>query len=63
MISVLSDLQKLAVSAERSVCFVGENTLCKHFAQLHALLIEAVDIPDKSLEHDLVLKMSQESAE
>ena len=37
--------------------------LGKNLAELNAFLIEAVQIPDKALEHDLVLKVCEQSAE
>ena len=40
-----------------------EDALGKNLAELNAFLIEAVQIPDKALEHDLVLKVCEQSAE
>ena len=40
-----------------------QHALGQHLAQLHALLVKAVQVPRKALEHDLVLKVRQQRAE
>ena len=57
-----SDFKQIAVGFECSIRVMGQNTLGKEFAELYAFLIEAVDIPQESLEHDLVLEMGEECA-
>ena len=42
---------------------MGEHSLCEHLAELNAFLVEAVQVPAESLEHDLVLEMSEQCAE
>ena len=37
-----------------------KNTLSKHLAELNALLVEAVDIPEEALEHNLILEMREQ---
>ena len=58
-----SDVEQLAVLSECAVCLVSENLLGKNLTKLNTFLIEAVNIPDESLEHDLILKMREKSAE
>ena len=40
-----------------------KDALCEELAELDAFLVEAVDIPDEALEHNLVLEVSQQNAE
>ena len=54
------DVKKLRVRVESSVCLVSKHLFCQHFAQLYTLLIEAVQIPQESLEHYLVLIMCKQ---
>ncbi len=42
---------------------MGQNALCKDLAELYAFLIEAVDVPDKALEHDLVLEVCKKGTQ
>ena len=55
--NLLSDIQQITVCFQRSVCLMGKDFLGQNLTQLHAFLIEAVYIPYKALEHDLVLKV------
>ena len=55
-----SDIQKIAVLFQRSVCLMSQYFLSQYLAQLNAFLIKAVYIPDEALEHDLVLKVCQQ---
>ena len=57
------DIQQLAVDLQSAIGLMGQNALCQELAQLHAFLVEGVDIPRKALEHDLVLKVGQQSAQ
>ena len=34
-----------------------KNTFCKNLTKLYTFLVEAVQVPYKALEHDLVLKV------
>ena len=40
-----------------------QDTLCQHFSKLNALLVKAVDVPQESLEHHLILKMSKKRSQ
>ena len=40
---------------------MSENTFCKNLTKLYTLLVKAVQVPYKALEHDLILKMSKKS--
>ena len=42
---------------------MSEDALGQELAELDAFLIEAVHVPDEALEHDLVLEVSEQSAE
>ena len=42
---------------------MSQNALSKELAELYAFLVEAVDVPYKALEHDLVLEVCKERAE
>ena len=55
-------MQQIAESSQSTICLVGKHLLGKHFAKLDAFLIEGIDIPGKSLEHDLVFKVGKQSA-
>ena len=57
------DPEHICVLFECSVCVVREDALCKDFAELYAFLVEAVQIPEESLEHDLVFEVREECAE
>ena len=52
------DIQKIAVFFQCSVCIMSQHPFCQNFSELNAFLIETVDIPQESLEHDLVLEVS-----
>ena len=60
---LMLNTQQVAVLLECAVGLVREDALGKNLAELNAFLIEAVQIPDKALEHDLVLKVCEQSAE
>ena len=47
-----SNVQKVAVSTQRTIGFVGQNLFRQYLAQLDAFLVEAVQIPCKALKHD-----------
>ena len=57
-----SDAQEVAINLEGAVGFVSQNLLGKDFAELNAFLVEGVDVPREALEHDLVFKVSKQSA-
>ena len=57
---IRSDVQQIAVCFQRAVRFMRENTLGEHLAKLHALLVEAVQIPAEALEHHFVFKVRQQ---
>ena len=61
--SVGSDLKHIRVRLQSAVGVVSQNALSKEFAELYAFLVEAVDVPYKALEHNLVLEVSKECAE
>ena len=42
---------------------MGEDAFGEDFAKLYAFLVEAVQVPDESLEHDLVFEMGKQRAE
>ena len=52
-----SDIQQITVNFQCSVSVVCKYTFCKDFTKLYTLLVEAVQIPEEALEHDLVLKV------
>ena len=54
-----SDIQQITVNFQCSVSVVCKYTFCKDFTKLYTLLVEAVQIPEEALEHDLVLKVCQ----
>ena len=39
---------------------MSKNTFCKNLTKLYTLLVKAVQVPYKALEHDLVLKVSKQ---
>ena len=41
---------------------MSQNTFCQNLAKLYSFLVETVDIPKESLEHDLVFKVCKQSA-
>ena len=57
---VLSDIQKIAVGSQCTIRIVCKNPLCQDLSKLYTFLIEAVQIPEEALEHDLVLKVSKQ---
>ena len=57
------DSQHLAVYGQRAIGLVCEHALCQDLAQLDAFLVEAVEIPEEALEHDLVLEVGEKSTE
>ena len=40
---------------------MSKNTFCKNLTKLYTLLVKAVQVPYKALEHDLILKVSKKS--
>ena len=56
----LSDLQQIAEGFQCPVCLMGKHALGQYFAQLYAFLVEAVQVPQESLEHHLVLKVRKQ---
>ena len=54
-----SDIQQITINFQCSVSVVCKYTFCKDFTKLYTLLVEAVQIPEEALEHDLVLKVCQ----
>ena len=56
------DREQVAVNSQSAVSIVSEHLLCKNLAQLYTFLVEAVQIPYKALEHDLVFKVRKQSA-
>ena len=58
-----SDIQQVAERFQRSVCLVGQYFFGQYLAQLYAFLVETVQIPEESLEHDLVLEVCEQCAE
>ena len=40
-----------------------QDTLCQHFSKLNTFLVKAVDVPQESLEHHLILKMSKKRSQ
>ena len=52
--------EHLTVAGKRSVCIVCKDLIRKNLSELYAFLVKAVDIPCESLEHDLVLKVSEQ---
>ena len=58
-----SDVQQVGVDLQGTVGVVGENLLGQNLAQLDAFLVEGVDVPCEALEHDLVLKVGQQSTQ
>ena len=57
------DVQQIGVDLQSTVGVVGQNLLCQNLAQLDAFLVEGVDVPCEALVHDLVLEVSQQSAD
>ena len=53
------DIKQITVNFQCSVSVVCKYTFCKDFTKLYTLLVEAVQIPEEALEHDLVLKVCQ----
>ena len=56
------DSQHLAVYGQRAIGLVCEHAFGQDLAKLNAFLVEAVEVPEETLEHDLVLEMSEECA-
>ena len=42
---------------------MSQHALGQYLPQLYALLVKAVQVPHKALEHDLIFKMGQECAQ
>ena len=59
---MLLDVQQVGVDLQSAVGIVGQNLLGQNLAQLDTFLVEAVQVPCEALEHNLVLKMGQQSA-
>ena len=59
----VSDPEHVCVLCESAVGLVCEDAFCQDLAELYAFLIEAVQIPEESLEHDLVLEVCEQGAE
>ena len=57
------NIQKLSILSKSAFCLMCKNSLCKYLTKLNTFLIEAVDVPYKSLEHNLVLKVSKKCTE
>ena len=62
LLSGESDGQQIAVCFQRAIRLMGQHALGQHLAELYALLVEAVQVPAESLEHNLILKVSQQRA-
>ena len=58
-----SDVQQIGIDLQCAIGIVGQNLLGQNLAQLNAFLVEAVQIPCKALEHDLVLKVGKQCAQ
>ena len=58
-----SNVQQVAVSAQSAVRFVSQNFFCQNLAQLDTFLVEAVQIPCKSLERNFVLEVSKQGTD
>ena len=58
-----SDLKQVCVGLEGTVGIVCQDALCEELAQLDTFLVEAVDIPDEALEHDLILEVAEQGAQ
>ena len=52
--------QQPRVGRETPVLGPAEDLLCQDLAELHAFLVEGVDVPGEALEHDLVLEVGQQ---
>ena len=57
------NVQKITEYSQGSVCLMCKYAFCKDFTELNTFLIEAVYIPQESLEHDLVLEVSKQCSE
>ena len=55
-----SDIQQVAIYLQCTVCLMGQYAFCQNLTQLYAFLIEAVYIPCKALEHNLIFKMCKQ---
>ena len=60
---ILLDIQKITEYFQGSVCLMCKYAFCKDFTELNTFLIEAVYIPQESLEHDFVLEVSKQCSE
>ena len=59
----LSDSEHLCIFCERAVGLMCEDLLREDFAKLYAFLVEAVQVPQETLEHDLVLEVCEKCSE
>ena len=57
------DFHQIRISLERAVRVMRENLLRKLLSELNAFLVERVDVPYESLEHNLVLEMCKKRTE
>ena len=57
------DSEHFCVLCECTVSLVCEDLLGEDFAELYAFLVETVQIPEETLEHDLVLEVCKECTE
>ena len=57
------DVQQIGIDLQGTVGIVCQNLLGQNLAQLDTFLVEAVQIPCKALEHDLVLEVGKQSAQ
>ena len=54
------DVKQITEYLQRTICLVCKYLLCKYLTKLNTFLIEAVDVPQESLEHNLVLEMCKQ---
>ena len=57
------DSQHFCVLCKCAVGLVCEDFLGEDLSELYAFLVEAVQVPQEALEHDLVLEVCEECAE
>ena len=55
------DIQQVAVGAQSAVSLVGQDLLGQNLTQLDTFLVEGIQVPGKTLIHDLVLEVGQQS--
>ena len=56
------DSEQVAVDGQCAICIMRQDFLGKNLAELDTFLVEGVDVPQESLEHDLVLKVGKQCA-